>query len=106
MCDGGVATWNRSSGPSPSASHQCRVARPIERCVCRTALGSPVVPELKTRTASSVSSPTPTSRSCTAVGQRGLERRRVVEIGRAVRSEVSRQQRCPGAVGDGVRRCR
>ena len=22
MCDGGVATWNRSSGPSPSVWHQ------------------------------------------------------------------------------------
>ena len=54
MCEGGVATWNRSSGPSPSASHQCAVAWPIERCVWRTALGSPVVPELNTSTASSV----------------------------------------------------
>ena len=59
MCDGGVATWNRSSGPRPSASHQCAVAWAIERCVCRTAFGSPVVPELNTSTASSVSRTSP-----------------------------------------------
>ena len=53
MCDGGVATWNRSSGPRPSAAHQCDVARPIDACVWRTALGNPVVPELKTRITSS-----------------------------------------------------
>ena len=55
MCEGGVATWNRSSGPRPRAWHQCSVAWPIERWVWRTALGSPVVPELKTSTDSSVS---------------------------------------------------
>ena len=56
MWDGGVATWKRSSELSPSAAHQCSVARPSERWVCRTAFGNPVVPELKTRTASAVSS--------------------------------------------------
>ena len=55
MCDGGVATWKRSSGPRPRAVHQWAVAWPIDRCVCRTALGSPVVPELKTRITSSAS---------------------------------------------------
>ena len=54
MCDGGVATWKRSSGPSPSAAHQCRVPCPIERWVWRTAFGQPVVPELNTSTASSL----------------------------------------------------
>src|SRR5665213_3512364 len=53
MCDGGVATWKRSSGPRPRAEHQSAVAKPMDRCVCRTALGRPVVPELKTRTTSS-----------------------------------------------------
>ena len=52
MCDGGVVTWNRSASVSPSASTQCRVATRSDRCVCLTALGIPVVPELKTRTAS------------------------------------------------------
>ena len=55
MCDGGVATWKRSSGPRPRAAHQWAVAWPIDRCVWRTALGSPVVPELKTRITSSAS---------------------------------------------------
>ena len=53
MCDGGVATWKRSACPSPSARHQCAVARRRERCVWRTALGESVVPELKTSTTSS-----------------------------------------------------
>ena len=55
MCDGGVATWKRSSGPSPRQSTQWRVPCTIERCVWRTAFGSPVVPELKTSTASAPS---------------------------------------------------
>ena len=55
MCEGGVATWNRSVGPRPSVWHQCAVPWPIERCVWRTAFGRPVVPELNTSTASSVS---------------------------------------------------
>ena len=55
MCDGGVATWNRSSGPRPSATTQCSVPRPMDRCVWRTAFGRSVVPELKTRTQSSLS---------------------------------------------------
>ena len=59
MCDGGVATWKRSSGPRPRAAHQWAVALVIEPWVWRTAFGSPVVPELKTRTASSVSSSAP-----------------------------------------------
>ena len=55
MCDGGVATWKRSSWPSPSAVTQCAVPRSMDRWVWRTALGRSVVPELKTKTASSVS---------------------------------------------------
>ncbi len=55
MWEGGVATWNRSSGPRPRAATQWAVAHPIERWVWRTALGRPVVPELKTSTASSSS---------------------------------------------------
>ena len=55
MWVGGVATWKRSSGPRPSAPTQWAVAWPIERWEWRTALGSPVVPELNTRMASPVS---------------------------------------------------
>ena len=40
-------------GTEAESVHQCTVAWPIEQWVWRTALGSPVVPELKTRTASS-----------------------------------------------------
>ena len=54
MWEGGVATWKRSSGPRPRTERQCSVAWPMESCVWRTAFGSPVVPELKTRMASAV----------------------------------------------------
>ncbi len=72
MCDGGVATWKRSSGPRPRAVHQWAVAWPIDRCVWRTALGSPVVPELNTRITSSASaaSPAPPEPSPLAGGDR------------------------------------
>ena len=54
MCDGGVATWKRSSGAETERVAPVRAWRaPIERCVCRTAFGMPVVPELNTSTASS-----------------------------------------------------
>ena len=52
MCDGGVATWMRSRDVSCSASRQCRTAARNDAWVCRTAFGSPVVPELNTSTAS------------------------------------------------------
>jgi hypothetical protein len=52
MCEGGVAIWIRSAAVRPSASRQCVTAAPNDAWVCRTAFGSPVVPELNTRTAS------------------------------------------------------
>jgi hypothetical protein len=52
MCDGGVAICNRSVGPSWSARPQWPTAAANEAWVWRTALGRPVVPELKTKTAS------------------------------------------------------
>ena len=53
MCDGGVATWKRSSAVRPRASTQWRVPAPSEAWVWRTAFGMPVVPELNTRIDSS-----------------------------------------------------
>ncbi|CNI64752.1 Uncharacterised protein [Mycobacterium tuberculosis] len=52
MCDGGVATWMRSRFVSCSASRHCPTAVSSDAWVCRTALGRPVVPELKTSSAS------------------------------------------------------
>jgi hypothetical protein len=52
MCEGGVVTWMRSCSVSSSASHQWPMAARSDPWVCLTALGSPVVPELNTRTAS------------------------------------------------------
>ena len=53
MCEGGVAIWKRSSLPSPRAATQWSVPAEMDRCVWRTALGWAVVPELKTKSASS-----------------------------------------------------
>ncbi len=94
MCDGGVATWKRSSWVSPRARHQCAVPSAMERWVWRTALGLSVVPELNTKTASSSSpkaegggrgaalvrsataaAPSSSSRSSTRVGPRRSESR-------------------------------
>ena len=79
MCEGGVATWNRSSAPRPRAVHQCAVAWPIDRWVWRTALGRPVVPELNTSTASAV----PAAGAVAGAHGARLERRarRVVDVG-------------------------
>lgn len=52
MCDGGVVTCRRSRSVNASAARQCRTAAFSEAWVCRTAFGSPVVPELNTSTAS------------------------------------------------------
>lgn len=52
MCDGGVRICIRSFGVSPNAARQCATAAAKPPCVCRTALGMPVVPELKTNSAS------------------------------------------------------
>ena len=87
MCDGGVATWKRSSAVSPRACTQCAVPAPIERWVCRTAFGRPVVPELNTRMASSSG---PTSRGV----ERGRRRARapsVVEVGDGVGARAARR---------------
>ena len=93
MCDGGVATWKRSSGPRPSAWHQCAVAWPIERWVWRTAFGSPVVPELNTSTASSVSLGLGDRRVAgRRLGRRPLHRP-VVDVGDPARPEQLGQQR-------------
>ena len=53
MCDGGVATWNRSSSVSPRTAIQCWVPAASDACVCTTAFGIPVVPDENTRIASS-----------------------------------------------------
>ena len=83
-----------------------RVAWPIERCVWRTAFGSPVVPELNTSTASSVSRTSPSagrSRLADCQPPRGTE-----SSSRSVtwsRPRRSREQRRRLAVGDRVHRC-
>ena len=51
MWNGGVAICRRSALVIPSASTQWTVPWNIVRCVCCTALGRPVVPELNTITA-------------------------------------------------------
>ena len=103
MCEGGVATWNRSSGPSPRTVHQCPVACPIEPWVWRTALGSPVVPELKTRTASSARPHLAGRRAGPTVGERAAD-----GSSRSVTPSAPRQLGEQGdavAVGHGVDRC-
>ena len=52
MCDGGVMICMRSADDSCNASRQCRTATANAPWVWRTALGMPVVPELKTNKAS------------------------------------------------------
>ncbi len=52
MCDGGVMICMRSADDKSSALRQCCTATANEACVWRTALGIPVVPELKTNSAS------------------------------------------------------
>ena len=52
MCDGGVMICMRSADDSRNASRQCRTATANAPWVWRTALGMPVVPELKTNNAS------------------------------------------------------
>ena len=52
MCEGGVTICMRSADVRPRASRQCRTATANALCVCRTALGMPVVPELNTNSAS------------------------------------------------------
>ena len=66
--------------------------------------GRPVVPELNTRIASS-SGPTSTPSSGRA-SPRGVESRRVVEVGDGVGAEPLGEQLDGGAVGDGVDRRR
>ena len=95
MWDGGVATWNRSSGPRPKAAHQSVVACRIEACVCRTALGSPVVPELNTSTASSAS-----STSTGSIGDQ-LDLKTVATVGPSSRS-VTETGSIWAATGDTV----
>ena len=52
MCEGGVTICKRSAAVIPRASRQCRTPAANDRWVWRTAFGKPVVPELKTSTAS------------------------------------------------------
>ena len=103
MCDGGVATWNRSSGPRPRAAHQSVVARPIEAWVWRTALGRPVVPELKTRTASS-----PSSTGAEPTGSRETAARAAVVAGssRSMTAAVPRASESNGPVAASTTACR
>ena len=91
---------------SPSAVTQCAVAQPIERCVCRTAFGRPVVPELKTRIASSSSTMRSASNGAelwsNGDGAVARSSRSVTAVG----PEPLDEQCDRGAVGDGVRRVR
>ena len=95
MWDGGVATWKRSSAPSPRAATQCPVAAAIVACVWRTAFGSPVVPELNTRTTS--------SSGCgggpSSVRRRGV-RQRLVDVDHGLRAEALDQDGSGGGLGD------
>ena len=102
MCDGGVATWKRSSWPRPSAVTQWAVPRSIDPCVCRTALGRSVVPELKTRAASSVSCTAAEGGAALLVRSSTAARRRVVEIEHGVSTEALGQQPGAGTVGHAV----
>ena len=103
MCDGGVATWNRSSGPSPRAATQWSVARPSEAWVWRTALGRPVVPELNTRTASSSTVDRRTARPVrSAATESASTGGRVVEVGHRVGAEAVGQEGDGRSVGHGV----
>jgi hypothetical protein len=72
MCDGGVAICNRSVGPSWSARPQWPTAAANEAWVWRTALGRPVVPELKTKTASPAGGTGPTGSICGGIGSSRL----------------------------------
>ena len=108
MCDGGVATWNRSSGAEPErldTSAPWR-GRSSGACAARPS-GSPVVPELNTSTASSVVARLDAPAAGAAARQGGVECRLVVEIGDAVGAEPlgehrrrrhRRRRRAPGAV--------
>ena len=68
MCDGGVTICMRSAAVIPSASRQCRTAAAKDRWVWRTALGRPVVPELKTSTASAAGSGSAAPGSAETIG--------------------------------------
>ena len=89
MCEGGVATWNRSSGPSPRAAHQCAVACPMESWVWRTALGRPVVPELKTSTDSAPSRHVHAPGPARPAPRRTAGGRLVVEVGHRRRARAA-----------------
>ena len=93
MCEGGVAIWSRSAAVRPSASRQCRTAARSEAWVCRTAFGIPVVPELKTSTAS-------------AAGVRLRLRWLVVRRDRLVQVQHRHQPGQHRMVADGVRPAR
>ncbi len=78
MWAGGVAIWKTSSGPRPERRPPSgSVATAIERWVWRTALGSPVVPELNTSTASSSAAGSgDAERRPVAVGRQRVDGRR------------------------------
>ena len=88
MCDGGVATWKRSASVSPNAVTQWAVPRSMEPCVCRTALGRSVVPELKTKTASSL------DRKATDGGAAPLVRSITAAASASLRSRTASAPRC------------
>ncbi len=100
MCEGGVATWKRSSGPSPMPSIQCVVAARSDRWVWRTALGMPVVPELKTsRTSESGSTLSAASPSAGPEPGPGGEGEDVVGVEHGIGAEPLGEQIDGGAVG-------
>ena len=100
MCEGGVATWNRSSGPSPSAATQCSVPRPIERWVWRTALGRPGGAGAEHEDGLVVGESTGAGVVTGSVeGPSGIGRALGIEVDDRVRAQRSMKMRGRGAIG-------
>ena len=101
MCDGGVAIWNRSSGPSPRAWHQCAVPRAMEAWVWRTAFGPVGRPRTEHEDRLVGRTDVGDRRGLRAVDVDDPRRRLVVEIEDAVAAEDRGQEVDPRAVGHG-----
>ena len=85
----------------PERGHPVRWSpAPMDAWVWRTAFGSPVVPELKTSTASSSRAPGPGRRAVSEPSTSTVEQRRGIEVVDPLGTELLGQQRRRVGVGD------